>query len=407
MALFTIAVENDDIAAFIAELNATLATLTTHAILSFELFGTVIVWNRPPQWTVLINAQDGQPATTPFVAEALQADTLDGAVVLYDAFRTAHSLEFVAGPIADLAYNENIRTHGASHATLILGISNADAGAGSRWPQVSGGSGGTGGGTYTNATPVPVTIGGITAGSTFLNQTLQQMFDALLYPYQAPSFPSFSISGIPAILEVGDSIPAPVTFLWTTLNPANIVVNSLEIEDITLASVLATGLANDGTEAVVQAGAITNVVVASHVYRITGQNSNLAFFNRNVTYNWRWRAFYGTGVFQVPTEAQIEGLASNAFTTGIPGSYSYAAGGFKFLCVSDALGGQITSVKDAATLFDVPMATVAQDPAYSNIDGGGFSYALVSVTNGFGVTNNYRVYRTFNSLGGSITLLIT
>jgi hypothetical protein len=53
------------------------------------------------------------------------------------------------------------------------------------------------------------------------------------------------------------------------------------------------------------------------------------------------------------------------------------------------------------------MATVADDPAYSNVDGGGTSYALVSVTNVNGVTTNYRVYRTANSLGGAITLIVT
>ena len=40
--------------------------------------------------------------------------------------------------------------------------------------------------TYTNLNPTPQTIGGIVAGSTFSNQTLQQMFDALLYPYISP-----------------------------------------------------------------------------------------------------------------------------------------------------------------------------------------------------------------------------
>jgi hypothetical protein len=40
--------------------------------------------------------------------------------------------------------------------------------------------------TYTNLNPTPQTVGGILAGSTFSNQTMQQMFDALLYPYISP-----------------------------------------------------------------------------------------------------------------------------------------------------------------------------------------------------------------------------
>ena len=39
---------------------------------------------------------------------------------------------------------------------------------------------------YSNATPVPITIGGISSGTTFSSRTMQQMWDALLYPYIAP-----------------------------------------------------------------------------------------------------------------------------------------------------------------------------------------------------------------------------
>ena len=40
---------------------------------------------------------------------------------------------------------------------------------------------------YTNAIPVPVTIGGITLGTTFSNASMTDMWNALLYPYIAPS----------------------------------------------------------------------------------------------------------------------------------------------------------------------------------------------------------------------------
>jgi len=70
-------------------------------------------------------------------------------------------------------------------------------------------------------------------------------------------------------------------------------------------------------------------------------------------------------------------------------------------------GGQLNFVKDQLTGFNVPMATVSDHAAYSNVDGGGFSYALVSFTNAYSVVTNYRVYRTKNSLGGAVTLVVT
>lgn len=39
---------------------------------------------------------------------------------------------------------------------------------------------------YTNLTPVPLAVGGIGKGSTFSNRTMQEMWDALLYPYIGP-----------------------------------------------------------------------------------------------------------------------------------------------------------------------------------------------------------------------------
>ncbi len=64
------------------------------------------------------------------------------------------------------------------------------------------GSGAGGDTSYTNLTPVPVTQGGITAGSTFDNIALQEMWDKFLYPYQAP-LASLSTVPIHGLYEKG------------------------------------------------------------------------------------------------------------------------------------------------------------------------------------------------------------
>jgi hypothetical protein len=263
------------------------------------------------------------------------------------------------------------------------------------------------GGAYTNPVPTPVTLGGIPAGSTFVAQTMTQMWTALLYPYQYPAFTSFLIQGQSNPLEVGDSIPAAVTFRWTDINPANIVANSINITDVTLSIVLAAGLPDTGSDALNMPGPVQRTTAGTHVFGIDATNTHAGTFSDTATYEWRWRAFWGNSANTTLTEPQIKALASNALLTRYPGSYAMAAGGYKYICQSDALGGQINTVKDSMTLLNVPMATVVDDPAYSNVDGGGFYYDLVSITNAFGVVNNYRVYRTQNSLGGAITLLVT
>ena len=260
---------------------------------------------------------------------------------------------------------------------------------------------------YANPVPTPLPIGGIPAGSTFSNKTMQEMWDALLYPYLAPTFTAFSLQAVAPVLEVGDAIPAAVTFLWSTANPFNVRPNSLSLTDVTGAVLLASGLSDDGSEPVVMGAPIVKSGVASHQFRIDGVDTNLAPFSRTATYAWRWRGFWGSSAAPVLTEAQVEGLASNGLVTGLAGSYATPPGGFKYFCIPDALGGQVNAVKDPSTMLDIPLATPASNPAYSNLDGGGFYYALVSLTNPFGITAPYRVYRTFNATGSALTMQVT
>lgn len=85
---------------------------------------------------------------------------------------------------------------------------------------------------YTNLTPVPVTVGGIAAGSTFSNKSMQEMWDALLYPYIAPVA---SLSCNPTTKELG--APTSVTLTWNAYKNTNsissIIVDGLVISPIT------------------------------------------------------------------------------------------------------------------------------------------------------------------------------
>lgn len=258
---------------------------------------------------------------------------------------------------------------------------------------------------YTNTDPTPTTIGGITAGSTFNSVSMSDMWTSLLYPYQVPAFTAFSI-GQSSPIEVGTIVGASLNCTWSTSNSSNVQVNSLVITDVTRAITLASGLANDGSETVAQTP-VSYSTSASNTWRIVLTDTHLNTHNSSVTVSWRWRAFWGLNSNSTLTEAQIKALASNALTTGIAGTYSMGATGYKFICISAALGGQVNTVKDQSTNLSIPMATIADDAAYSNVDGGGYSYALVSVTNGNSVTNDYRVYRTKNAFGSSIVLVVT
>ena len=253
----------------------------------------------------------------------------------------------------------------------------------------SGYSGMAGNETYTNLEVTPVTVGGIVSGSTFDSQTTTQMWTALLYPYQNPTFSSFVMSGQTTILEVGSVVGANKTFTWGTTNSTNIKPDIIRIDDITNAVVISTGLTNDGSE-VTTSPSVHMHVSGSNVWRITGTNTNSVNFTRDFTVYWRWRLYYGESTNTSLDETGIEALRVSSLSTGYAATYAFSAGGYKYLCYP-VLFGTATTFKDSSTNLNVPFEPVE----------------VVSVTNSLGETTNYNVHRTTNILGSSIGIIVS
>jgi len=252
-------------------------------------------------------------------------------------------------------------------------------------------SDGGGGGaieTYTNLVPVPVTIGGIAAGITFTARTMTAMWDLLLYPYQLPSFSAFNISAV-TYKEVGDSIAGAITFTWTTVNGANVVTNSLVINDVTGSATLATSVADSGSKGVTLAAPIVKTTATYNRFRLSGTDTEANTFTRNLDVNWYWRVYYGEEGATSLNEAAIKLLRVSGLQAGFAGTYVFTTGGYKYFCWPKALGAA-TSFKDSSTSLDVDM----QAP----VD--------VSVTNTYGVATDYYVYRTTYVLGAAISIVV-
>ncbi len=404
MADQVLAIDGRTVVAIEQAFDAAMATLLARSFRDFWVTGIDAVRSRGIEFRIdLLSSDSPVVIATPYKLRVFPGRTNAEAVAAAQAWMTANPTYWF-GTARNAALDQARR----EEIVYLFLVYNEDQTEGPKNWLVNGSSGG-GGGTlfYSNATPMPQAVGGYEVGTTFVNVDYTAMWTGLLYPYQHPSFSAFAITGQSSPIEVGYSIPAAVTFTWTTVNPTNVLPNTIDIDNISDALSLATGLADDGSEALVMPGPVQRTTAGTKTFRITGTNTKALNFTRDLTFNWRWRTFYGASVNATLTEAQIEGLASSLLASGISGSYAMAAGGYKYICTANSLSGQINTVKDSLTLLDVPMATVADNPAYSNVDGGGFSYALVSVTNGFGVVDNYRVYRTKNILGAAITLLVT
>jgi hypothetical protein len=252
---------------------------------------------------------------------------------------------------------------------------------------------------YTNANPMPASLGGYDAGTTFNQVPVSpDLLDGLFYPHQDPSFSSFEIQGQANPLRVGDTIPANVTMTWTTLNPANIVPNSINIDDITRAESLASGIANDGSEAVVlPSGAITNNAPNSHTFRINGTNTvpPPTNFPRDKTYNWYWDTFWGKSSLAGPlTEPQVEALANSVLQGSRARTYTYPSTAptteYLYLGLPSSLGAVVSFI-DQATGFPYDM-----QGAYT-----------VNITNGNGQSENYNIYRSTFQTASAVSLVVS
>lgn len=247
---------------------------------------------------------------------------------------------------------------------------------------------------YVNPLPTTTQVGGISVGTTFpssAGKTIQQVLDMMLYPYQNPTFNSFSIQGQTNPLEVGDSILANRTFLWGTTNSANISANSISIYDQTNSNTLISGgLSNDGSESTIYSS-ILKTSQDSHIFRIEALNTNGVLFSSTYTVNWRWRVYFGNSILSGPlAESDIESLSSSQLSNTFVGNYNFSPGGYKYICYPTSFG-TATTFKDSDTNL-----SVAMDAPYT-----------VSITNSFGQTTSYRVHRTFNVLGSAITIIVS
>lgn len=92
---------------------------------------------------------------------------------------------------------------------------------------------------YTNATPTPIAVGGIAKGTTFENKSMSDMFNALLYPYVAPSNLVLNASEMNGVFESGTTVTlnsVSWSFNKNSGTPSKLVLKILGETDITIAS---------------------------------------------------------------------------------------------------------------------------------------------------------------------------
>ena len=247
------------------------------------------------------------------------------------------------------------------------------------------GAGGGGDGTFPENSIVLTTLGGLEKGTDISGLSTLDVLKKIMFPYQNPGFTAFS-TNIPTTYNLGDTTPGSLTLTWNTSNQNNIAENSIDCT-VNGVKVNQTPLPNSGTQQFTITPMSSNTQTSKTI-RITLRNTKGGTAQKDITLNWVNRFFYGTS-----TQEGLDANAVQALTAkqgnGLPGSLTFAAGGYKFIAFPSTWG-EYRTIKDASNGLNVAMTKLAN----------------VTIQNANGVTQEYILYRTINSIGGSLTMNI-
>jgi hypothetical protein len=276
----------------------------------------------------------------------------------------------------------------------------------------------------TNSSVSTIGVGGVNKGTSFDNVLIQDVLTDILYPEQLGNINTFSLqgpSGSITNLEVGSSLsPGTYTFSWSLLNPLSFTSNTSKIEDLTYVTIpdtywttgvgiLGSGLTNSSPFTWVLSATISSstprVYSDSRLFNLSIKRDNGTIISKPLNIEWRWKVYYGSSTFSSLTASGI--MALNSELSPVMGdgllSYNYTIGGsgYKYIAIGDG----VANFNDI-NYKKLPIALAGIGEGYTQDDGDENNYQLVTITNNFGSTTDYRVYRTMNQIDGTMSVYL-
>lgn len=253
---------------------------------------------------------------------------------------------------------------------------------------------------YTNQGGVLVDIGGYRKGDV-PSGTIKQILNDLFYPFLEPMFSAFSANT--TIKEVGDTITGPIPFTWSITNAANVknaadsgnisandTVDSPDLGDFNLFGNTNLNLSLDTP--------YTKNTLFELIFTLIGTDSNdngIDPITASIIFGIK--IYWGSAVGPfLANEAAVKALPSNSIKQSRLGTYGMLGTGYTFICIPQDIAQSSIAFKDPDTGFSYAMALQS---VYGGSD-------TISVTNAFGVTDTYNIYRSPYSIGSSTNLKV-
>jgi len=240
---------------------------------------------------------------------------------------------------------------------------------------------------YIRATATPISVGGVTAGTTF-DGTVSDALDKVLYPYVKPTFSSFYLSSQVTSLEVGDKIiGGSRTFNWGTTTSENITSDTIKITSGS--TTLIENATDNGSVSIDIGDDIVKTNSSSNYFYIYATDTQGDTISRIFAVYWKWRLYYGSSSLEIIDADNVKSLQNSFLYTTENYTYSTPAENYKWICYPKTFG-LASKFTDIDTGFSVAM----ENPQ------------TISITNDFGVSTDYYCYRTTNSLTGAVNIKI-
>jgi hypothetical protein len=235
---------------------------------------------------------------------------------------------------------------------------------------------------YTNLNPVPLTLGGVSAGSTFSEASMQQMWDNLLYPYIKPNS---TLSG-GNTRELGSS--NAITLSWSaTKKTKPITFITLKKSGGVIQNVVVTGDSQSGT---FETNAVQNTNTS---FTVEVTDSNPTTVSSSTSVSWLNAVYWGkTPTFSLPSMIISGTKPSWADGAGVSRSGQESAG--KIL--SGVRNGSYNGINGSGQYLVFAWPSSYGSPSFT-INGLSVSAytkigTSVSVINMYGYSNTYDVW---------------
>lgn len=254
-------------------------------------------------------------------------------------------------------------------------------------------------------------LSGLPSGTVIpVGETAIQVLQRILYPYQPVSLSGLSVSGLASVYELGQSFITSGMATWSTSGPQDNWVPGSGIITFTnptgFTSTVASGFDPWNNSAnIASIPAITPPTTPRTAntisFSLSATQDQGAVTPSTISRAWYSRMYFGKSTnsnLTTPTfDIAGSGNGNLLQTTNAQGPTNYSAAvgagaGFFYLFIHDSY-----TLNNDAPYFGLKYGgnALAQDPI-----------VVVSLTNAYGVTANYKRYKSTNSLGDAITIVV-